>query len=40
MRKNIFKVFKMIWYDKKVSKQADLYYVSKVFTEWRKAAQK
>ena len=34
-RKNIFKVLKMIWFDAKVSKQADLYYLSKVFTSWR-----
>ena len=37
---NIFKVFRMIWYDARVSKQADLYYLSKIFSAFREATAK
>jgi hypothetical protein len=37
MKKNIFDVFRIVWYDKKVKNQADLYYLSKIFTGWRTA---
>ena len=30
----------MIWYDSKVIRQVDLYYLSKIFAHWKTAAQK
>ena len=30
----------MIWYDAKVARQVELYYLSKIFTSWKTAAMK
>ena len=30
----------MIWYDSKVIRQVDLYYLSKIFTHWKTAVSK
>lgn len=38
MKKNIFQVFKMIWFDSKVKCQVDLYYLSKIFSAFKNAA--
>lgn len=38
MQKNIFQVFKMIWFDSKVKKQVDMYYLSKIFIAWKNVA--
>lgn len=37
MKKSIFQVFKMIWFDSKVKHQVDLYYLSKLFTALKNA---
>jgi hypothetical protein len=38
MERNIFQVFKMVWFDSKVKRQVDLYYLSKVFLAFKNAA--
>ena len=40
IKTNIFKVFKMLWYDAKVVRQIDLYYVSKIFSLWKNVIAK
>jgi hypothetical protein len=37
MKKNILQVFKMIWYDSKVKRQVDLFYLSKIFSALKSA---
>lgn len=38
MKKNIFQVFKIIWFDSKVRHQVDMYYLSKIFSALKNAA--
>lgn len=35
LKRNIYQVFKMIWFDSKVKRQVDLYYLSKIFSAFK-----
>lgn len=40
LKKNIYQVFKLIWFDSKVKRQVDLYYLSKIFSALRNSTAK